>query len=325
MKPVFCVNCGVRGHIKNDCSLPIVSYGIILLNIQTDNIYIINEMISNLQIPPLSVDSDSINLEPTSKIDINSEKDLKLFCELRDSIQFLLVQRKHTLGYLEFMRGRYTLDNPRGIEFIFKQMVQAEINDIEKKDFDNLWESLWGTEKAYKSKEYFESKDKFNKLRNSSDESNNLAFYTANIAPLWKDLEWGFPKGRRCTHNESTMKCAIREFKEETGLGDEDFIILNKIKPIGEEFYGTDGIKYKHVYFLAVSTSNKLVEINKNNKNQIYEIGDIRWFNIEETIDAIRPYHKQRRQLVMELFMYIINYINTINIKNTYSSSIESK
>lgn len=316
MKFGNCLNCGEKGHTKRECSKPTVSYGIILLNIQTENIYIVNKIIDSLhvQLPNISVESglEPVDMAPTDSILIKDNESLMFFREFKDSVRFLLVKRRHTLGYIEFIRGNYKLDNPRGIEYLFKQMIKDEITRLKTMEFDDLWDDLWGKEKASRTREYKESKDKFYKLKNLEDNKINLQFYADNVVPLWLAAEWGFPKGRKNVYNESTMKCAIREFKEETGLGDEDFIVLNKIKPIEEEFNGTNGERYRHVYYLAVSTGDKTLSINKNNKSQYYEIGDITWANFEDTLEMIRPYHNQRKKLVLELFMYLINYINSL-------------
>jgi 8-oxo-dGTP pyrophosphatase MutT (NUDIX family) len=314
MKSIYCLNCGNRNHNKRECLLPVTSYGIILLNIQSEDIYLINKMIDNLKIPNITVSQETLSTANTKRIEITNDLDLKQFCDLKNNIRFLMIKRRHTLGYLEFMRGKYSLDNPEGIQYLFKQMIKSEIEDIGTQEFDELWDNMWGKGKSYKNNEYYESKSKFYSLKTmgkDDDVENNLDFYIKNIVPLWQSQEWGFPKGRRGFY-ETDLKCAIREFKEETGMSDEDFIILNKIKPVDEIFYGTDGVKYRHVYYLAISTTDKSPTISKNNKNQYYEIGDIRWSNFEDTINLIRPYHTQRIQLTTELFMYIINYINQI-------------
>ncbi len=39
------------------------------------------------------------------------------------------------------------------------------------------------------------------------------------------------------------------------------------------------------------------------------EIGDIGWFTYDEAINIIRPYHTERKKILTELYMYIINNI----------------
>ena len=57
----------------------------------------------------------------------------------------------------------------------------------------------------------------------------------------------GFQKGRR-NLRESDYDCALREFQEETGFERNEYEILRNIRPVEEIFYGSNNIRYKHVY-----------------------------------------------------------------------------
>ena len=61
-------------------------------------------------------------------------------------IKFLMIQRKHSLGYLEFLRGRYDLNNIESIVFLLEQMTPNELIDLSIKEFDYLWNMLWDNE-----------------------------------------------------------------------------------------------------------------------------------------------------------------------------------
>ena len=121
----------------------------------------------------------------------------------------------------------------------------------------------------------------------------NLDFYVKNIKPKWKKPEWGFPKGRRDKHNEENLSCACREFEEETGYKKTDYSVLNRIESIEEKMMGTNGIKYKHIYYLAINNSNK---DHISSDYDIYEIGDIKWFTYNEAMLHIRPYHVEKKE-----------------------------
>ena len=56
--------------------------------------------------------------------------------------EYLMVRRRNT-GFVEFMRGKYTLDNYKYILNIFTIMTIAEREQILTATFDELWESLW--------------------------------------------------------------------------------------------------------------------------------------------------------------------------------------
>ena len=49
-----------------------------------------------------------------------------------------MIRRKKTLGYIEFMRGRYELNDLLHLTHLFEQMTTEEVNDILNIDFDIL-------------------------------------------------------------------------------------------------------------------------------------------------------------------------------------------
>lgn len=312
-RDLYCINCGKNGHIFKSCKEPITSYGVILVSLNLDDL-LKNKLITELNVN--CIIDKILNMNEDIGIVINDFTDIELFCEIKNCIKFLLIRRKHTLGFLEFVRGRYNIDNIDGIIFLFKQMTPEEINKIKLWHFDELWDDVWGENKhklSYQT-EYALSKDKFNKLKNEDNGFLNLDFYIENVTPSWEFAEWGFPKGRR-NINEEDMSCAIREFKEESGYDETDFLLLDKIQPIEEVLIGTNGINYKHIYYISISMSNKIPSINEKNINQIHEIGDIMYFTYEEAIKIIRPYHTERQKLLTQLYIHVMNsLINSIKL-----------
>lgn len=81
-------------------------------------------------------------------------------------LKFLMICRKDTLGYVDFIRGKYHLYNKRYIINIINEMTLLEKKNILEKEFDDLWHDLWGDYIGiqYKS-EYKISKEKFNMLK----------------------------------------------------------------------------------------------------------------------------------------------------------------
>jgi 8-oxo-dGTP pyrophosphatase MutT (NUDIX family) len=314
-KDFYCGNCGKHGHIYRNCDEPITSFGVMYVMIDYENNKIIEQLIYNLKI-----NDDCIKNYNGKQFTINTEGikfenqlDIQTFCIFRDRIKFLMIRRKNTLGYIEFIRGRYHIDNIDGINFLFKQMTANEIKKIGKNSFDELWEEMWLNNK-YKNthqNEYITSKKMFEKLKYDPDSFINLDFFVENVIPTWEHAEWGFPKGRR-NYQESDFECAIREFKEESGYNEDEIIILDKIKPINEKLIGTNGISYKHIYYPAITTTTKKPTIDPLNKYQIDEIGDIGWFTYNEAMKLIRPYHTERKKILTELYMYLIN--NLVNV-----------
>lgn len=291
-KILFCGNCGKNGHIYKNCTEPITSYGII--DIKIDDI-------ANNDLDYLEKKVNSSTIIPETH-GVHNNKNINKFIYYKNKIKFLLIRRKHTLGYIEFVRGHYKIENIDGIIYLFKQMIKEEIENIGKYTFDELWKSLWGKNVSYRDNEFKQSKEKFNKLKNGASDFLNLDFYVNNVKPQWKTAEWGFPKGRR-NFQETDMECATREFTEETGLTKPNKIAYN-LAPLSEIFIGTNGVRYKHVYYLCFFNTN----VNINNV-QSDEIGDIGWYSYNDTINKIRPYHTKRIKIITKLYLYIMNIL----------------
>jgi len=57
--------------------------------------------------------------------------------------QYLMIRRKDTLGYIDFMRGKYSVTNHKYILNMLKQMTVSEKYKLSTFTFDNLWHELW--------------------------------------------------------------------------------------------------------------------------------------------------------------------------------------
>lgn len=298
----FCSNCGSTGHNHKKCKEPITSIGIICLKL--DNDIIKNKLITNFNLLQ-------------NKIDFNIKLDtLNIIQSYFDKIKFLLIRRKHSLGYLEFIRGKYKVEDEIKILSLLKIMTPIEKDKILTKSFDVLWTDIWKKTSYIQiyQNEYNRSKKKFLTLKNS----NKLNELIKKTTLKFLTPEWGFPKGRR-SNNEDNITTAIREFKEESGLNNNEFIIINNVKPFEEIFYGSNGIQYKHIYYFALyNGENKMLKVNKND-SEFQEIGDIGWFNYMETINLIRDYHYFRKKIITSIFLFIVEkYCNIYNLIQQY-------
>ena len=62
-----------------------------------------------------------------------------LFKRDAKSIKYLLIQRKDTLGFVEFMRGKYNLENIEYINKLFQIMTNDERVFIINNDFNHIY------------------------------------------------------------------------------------------------------------------------------------------------------------------------------------------
>lgn len=299
-----CLNCGKYGHEHKSCTEPITSWGIIL--VKTNHNF-------------AHVNSDLKKYRNYEGIKIYEKKDIELITNVINNIKFLLVRRKHSLGFSEFIRGKYVTKNINGIIWLFNQMVPNEIELIRTKTFEELWNYFWGTneiEITFNKREYLDSREKFMHLKSKENIETDLDFYMDTSCPLYQTPEWGFPKGRK-KRGENDLDCAVREFCEETNISENNINILKNIKPIIEELTGTNGIKYRHVYFLAELKINIDDIFNNELIMSNLEIGDIAFFNYNESLNVIRDYHIEKNSIIKSIINYYVELSkNTNNKKN---------
>jgi 8-oxo-dGTP pyrophosphatase MutT (NUDIX family) len=303
IKFMICSNCSNHGHDYKHCNEPITSWGIILIKTTKKENENENE---NGNGNGNKIKSD-IDIEESSSLYLENINDLNKVCTYFDFVKFLLIRRRHSLGYSEFIRGRYIKDNIEGIIYLFQQMTPEEIYDIKTKEFEELWYTFWGDDNKkinLNKKEYIESSEKFYSLKKKEGVELPLNFYTENVKPLYELPEWGFPKGRK-NRGESNMECAMREFHEETNIPYDLVKILTNVKPIIENMIGTNGVSYRHVYYLAEYLGNdEEISVNGNN-----EIGDIDFFSYDNAYKSIREYHIEKKNIIRNVFMYYTNIL----------------
>lgn len=223
----------------------------------------------------------------------------------KHTYKIILVKRKDTIGYIEFLRGKYREDEDDYIMQLINMMtIEEKKRILEVNDFDKLRELVKMTKKNYIYKnEYEKSKYKFNKLK----ELNKLEELISKSTTTWLECEWGLPKGRK-NSKEHDLQCATREFLEETNLKKEHISILLNIKPLEEEYKGINGIIYKHVYyFCEYNDENETLSINPLNKNQTNEISDLKWFTHKECNENIRDYYKEKKDILNNSFLFLNN------------------
>jgi 8-oxo-dGTP pyrophosphatase MutT (NUDIX family) len=221
---------------------------------------------------------------------------------------YLLIRRRDSLSYVEFMRGKYELSNPEYIQLLINGMTRDEQSRLVSQTFDSLWSALWNNQntRQYRN-EYNAAKRMFELLRNTGDMNGKLLVkYIEESSKGWGDPEWGFPKGRRMSH-ETMEACALREFKEETGCDPTIVSLLGGSEGYVEEYTGTNGIRYRQTYYIGISSSDAKVEFQPHNRVMNREVGAIGWFPFEEAYLKIRSTNKEKRTLLAVLHYKIMN------------------
>lgn len=234
------------------------------------------------------------------------------------TVEFLMIRRRDTLGFIDFMRGKYSVYNKEYIMNMMKQMTLREKDMLKKGTFSQLWKSLWepdeltgtvtigaGGMSQYKNEEH-SSRDKFATLQSgvvSGDETYTLVslIEESEILDQWDEAEWGFPKGRR-NYQEKDYDCAIREFCEETGYAATALVPLKNILPYEEIFTGSNYKSYKHKYYIKYMHYLDSLDLPSF---QWSEVSKMEWKSYEACKSSIRYYNLEKLRMIENIHQLI--------------------
>ena len=265
-----CNNCGKNGHLFHQCNLPITSYGVILFN--------------KTGVGGVSGGGGQTNPDQT---------------------KFLMIRRKDSYGYIEFARGKYSLNNVGQMQTIVDEMSMPEKRKI--LEITEKIERIQCNGAQYKNDDSI-SRKKMDALKAGitiNNEPVTLESLVKNSGTAWDETEWEFPKGRR-NHNEKDVDCALREFSEETGYSLSDIHLIDNLQPFEETFIGSNYKAYKHKYYLAMLSENANPSFLQN--YQISEVSELKWMTCEECTQSIRPYSFEKIALIQNIQRILTNY-----------------
>ena len=275
---IYCVNCGEKGHVVKDCFGPITSFGIIAFKMVRDKKEEMYDKNIRLQEILNNVLPEKEKSYPKTK--------------------FLMIQRKDTMGYTDFVRGKYP-DDKLGIESVLpiflNEMTHQEKHNLLTKDFNDIWKSLWVNHdsKCFKN-EYDYAYKKFQRL--------NIPELIKRSDASFGFQEFGFPKGRR-NMKETNIACAEREFYEETGYDKSCYDFIKNYSTIHEEFTGTNNVRYRHIYYLVKMKDDvPPPRIDYKNKIQTGEVQNIGWLEYDECMAVIRPYDIAKKNVIKKVY-----------------------
>ena len=239
-------------------------------------------------------------------------------------VEYIMICRKHSLGYMDFIRGKLPLTN--------KSYLMCMINQTTEVERARLREMCKNT---------YHPKEKIAALiagvSSKAGESYTLAELIdwSDEYGCWTEPEWGFPKGKRNLY-ETDLNCAMREFNEETGvpiLSSDPSVPLpltivssvgramasiprNKPRPANEKegwteekgqyhvhvplietFTGSNGKRYCHKYEL-IEIDYAFSETLDMNGFQASEVSDMRWLTYDQCLAKIRKYNAEKIRLL---------------------------
>lgn len=302
---IYCVNCGEKGHVVKECNGPITSFGIMAFKV--------------------------VNTPEEEKYDYNSElggilrsvKEDKYIIPQKaeeqkyPKIKFLMIQRKDTMGYIDFVRGKYPEEGDAKTQLLMtflNEMTKKEKENLLTKSFDEIWRSLWlNPESRFYRNEYESAKKKYCKL--------NIKELMKMSTNSYDFTELSFAKGRR-NMKETNIACAEREFFEETGYDKSSYDFIKNYPTIHEEFVGTNGVRYRHIYYLVKMKENiQPPRIDKTNIVQMGEVQNIGWFTVDECLSLIRPYDIAKKDVIRKVNCDLNNMNGVYECSNFYYNS----
>ena len=232
-----------------------------------------------------------------------------VFRSTYEGIKYLMIRRKNTFGYIDFIRGKYSLNNLSHLQNVIDEMSLDEKNRILTLPFDILWKEMWEDSNINYRMEEISSKTKFENIKNGVYYNNELITLNDIVLSsksLWDEPEWEFPKGRR-NQKEKDLDCALREFEEETGISKNDITIIENIIPFEEIFIGSNHKSYKHKYFLGFMDKHfeECVDLNNFQKT---EVSKLEWKTFDNCLEYIRPYNLEKKQLIKNINKVLIEY-----------------
>ena len=183
----------------------------------------------------------------------------------KKNFQYLMIRRKDSYGYIDFIRGKYSPQNIRQLKQIIAQMSITEKEKLLNEPFRFLWQQMCGRNDA---SEELVAERKYTRIVNGIQHEKEwitLKSLIQNCTNNWTETEWEFPKGRR-NSNEKELECALREFEEETGILKNNVCVIENLLPFEETFIGTNYKSYKHKYFLAYLPDEKQNDTTKERK-----------------------------------------------------------
>lgn len=216
---------------------------------------------------------------------------------------FLLVQRKDSYSFCEFSKVRYNIYDYKYILYMVENMTKEEQIFLQNiQDISDIYKKIWGN--FYKKYSSYKKRKLLQKLwiGVKSKDGSIFTIYTilSQCTKYRNTPEWGFPKGRKCI-NETNKQCAIREFSEETCIENNKVSLLH-YKPLEEIFTSSNGVCYKHIYYIASLDKNYIPSYSFQKE----EIGNIQWCTLNETIEKIEKKNTKRIQIIYYVYNCIL-------------------
>lgn len=195
------------------------------------------------------------------------------------NLRYLVLKRRDTFEYTDFVRGFWTRE--ADILNMFGRMTAKEKYRIRNYVFDELWEDMW-VDKTFRV--YI---DGYNHSKKKYEMAKKYIVKALETSPTTiVDTEWEFPKGKKATYKENPLRCALREFEEETTIPVDEVIVSSEAPDYCERFYGTNNKVYVNNYFVGNVRTTIHIPVKSidgiRKETVSAEAEELRWVTLEE-------------------------------------------
>lgn len=181
----------------------------------------------------------------------------------------LLIQKKCTYAYSEFVMGKYDKNNKNQLLEKFNKMTAYEKMLIASLEFEWIWYNMFMCKE--KNDIYCRAFGRFYKCF-----LNNISLLKSLLVQSSKNgnLIWEPPKGRKMK-TEAALSCAMREVYEETKIKTDSYQLVPG-KKIKKQII-SNNIRYIIIYYVGIMKREETVKLNVMDTEQSSEISGIEW------------------------------------------------
>lgn len=220
---------------------------------------------------------DDADIKASNDSNLYTKKSLGIILISPDLNKILLVKKRYTYAFDEFIHGRYNKDNSLQMMKMFNSMTLEEKLVIRSLNYDYMWFHKHLSDG--KTEHYYKGLMKFsnNYLKKGNDKDlldiiDSTSYSSSTV--------YEFPKGRKKNKNEPNIITAIREVKEETSISENSYRILPHIKRTTVDI--DDGVRYLCVYYIAIAYELCPCQIKIDKTDQCFEVSEADWYTLDE-------------------------------------------
>jgi 8-oxo-dGTP pyrophosphatase MutT (NUDIX family) len=182
-----------------------------------------------------------------------------LFRYTKGKWKTVIVKRKYTYAFIEFIKAGKKLLDKKYVRDIAKSMTIRELEELRTTDFETIYKEFCGTVNDYSRwcSELWK--------RRGND-------WIKSICPI-RDTPWELPKGK-LKRKEDPLIGAMREFKEETSIHECDYRLTSA--KIDHRIINNSKM-YNYTYYIGYCNQKKLYK----SKIDRWELIDVKWESLE--------------------------------------------